>query len=302
MIYVLGSINMDLVANVSHMPIAGETMMADKFFVNPGGKGANQAVAVAKLGGEVKMIGKIGTDVYGKALRDNLSANGVDVEFVTEAEGSSGIAIILVEGGDNRIILENGANFKITKGDIESGLSKASAGDILIMQLEIPPEMVEYAAKLAKAKGVKVILNPAPAVPLNDSLLSYCDIVSPNESECEILTGINPSDDVNIALAVKHFYKKGVGQVVITLGAKGAVVTEGNIITPIEPQKVKVVDTTSAGDTFIGACALKLYEGRDIVEAGRFASVASSITIQRAGASSSIPTKEEVEKVLQKLK
>ncbi len=299
MIYVLGSINMDMVARVGYMPKNGETLTAEKFYVNPGGKGANQAVAIAKLGGEVKMIGKVGADANGKALVDNLVNSGVDATCVTVTDAvNTGVAMIIVENGDNRIILDKGANHAFTKEDVEEGLKDAKAGDVLIMQLEVPLEIVEYAAEKAQAIGMAVILNPAPAVPLSDDLLSKVDIISPNESETEILTGVSPEDEVHLALAVKKFYQKGVKKVIITMGSRGAAIAEGQTITYIEPRKVKAVDTTSAGDTFVGACAVMLTKGKTLEESARFASVASSITITREGAAQSIPTLKEVEEVM----
>ena len=302
MIYVLGSINMDMVANVPYMPKSGETLSADKFYTNPGGKGANQAVAIAKLGGEVKMIGKVGNDAFGAPLKEHLSAFGVNVDFITRAETNSGLAMIIVEKGDNRIILDKGANYAITEKDVDEGLFDAKEGDVLVMQLEIPLEIVEYAARLAKSKNMTVVLNPAPAVKLNENLMQYVDIVAPNESEAEILTGISPAGDVEIALTVKKLYALGAKRVIITLGGRGSVISEGQSITYIKPRKVKVVDTTSAGDTFIGAFVLKFAGGASAVEAANFASVASSITITREGAANSIPTLKEVQEVIDREK
>jgi ribokinase len=298
MIYVLGSINMDMVMTVPYLPKNGETLSADKFYINPGGKGANQAVAIAKLGGAVKMIGKVGRDANGRALKENLSAFGVDVSCVTETETSSGLAMIIVEGGDNRIILYKGANHCVCEADVNQGLKDACPGDILIMQLEIPIEIVDYAAAAAKNKGMTVILNPAPAVALSESLMQNVDVIAPNESETEILTGVNPSGDVELALAVKKLYSLGVKKVIVTLGARGAAVAEGQNIDYIPARKVKAVDTTSAGDTFVGACALKLSEGKTLKEAAEFAAVASSITITREGAAVSIPSLKEVQEVI----
>lgn len=298
MIYVLGSINMDMVAVPPYMPKNGETLTANKYYTNPGGKGANQASAIAKLGGKVKMIGKVGSDAYGPVMKNNLASYGVDVEDVTTAEGNSGIAIIIVVDGDNRIILDPGANFKVTKEDVDKGLCKAKSGDILIMQLEVPMDIVTYAADEAKKKGMTVILNPAPAVKLGQDLLCNVDIITPNETETEILTGISPDSEVELTLAVKEYYKYGIKNVVITMGSRGAIVTYGNNIVPIEARKVKAVDTTSAGDTYVGAIAVKLDAGVDIVTACKFASVASSITVTHAGAAQSIPTLEEVEEIM----
>lgn len=299
MIYVLGSINMDMVARVPHMPVGGETLTADKYYVNPGGKGANQAVAIAKLGGKVAMIGKVGSDETGDALKNNLKAMGVDESMVTRAEVPSGIAMIIVEGGENRIILYKGANHSVTKADVDEGLKNAKPGDALVMQLEIPLETVTYAAAVAKQKGMLVLLNPAPAVPLGEELLKNVDIIAPNETETEILTGVGLDSDVHIALAVKKLYQLGVKRVIITMGSRGSIVAEGQTITPVEPRKVKAVDTTSAGDTFVGATVLRYLDGDTLEDAARFASVASSITVTREGAAQSIPTLEEVKKVIE---
>lgn len=299
MIYVLGSINMDMVARVPHMPVGGETLTADKYYVNPGGKGANQAVAIAKLGGKVAMIGKVGSDETGDALKNNLKAMGVDESMVTRADVPSGIAMIIVEGGENRIILYKGANHSVTKADVDEGLKNAKPGDALVMQLEIPLETVTYAAAVAKQKGMLVLLNPAPAVPLGEELLKNVDIIAPNETETEILTGVGLDSDVHIALAVKKLYQLGVKRVIITMGSRGSIVAEGQTITPVEPRKVKAVDTTSAGDTFVGATMLRYLDGDTLEDAARFASVASSITVTREGAAQSIPTLDEVKKVIE---
>ena len=299
MIYVLGSINMDMVARVPHMPVGGETLTADKYYVNPGGKGANQAVAIAKLGGKVAMIGKVGSDETGDALKNNLKAMGVDESMVTRADVPSGIAMIIVEGGENRIILYKGANHSVTKADVDEGLKNAKPGDALVMQLEIPLETVTYAAAVAKQKGMLVLLNPAPAVPLGEEVLKNVDIIAPNETETEILTGVGLDSDVHIALAVKKLYQLGVKRVIITMGSRGSIVAEGQTITPVEPRKVKAVDTTSAGDTFVGATVLRYLDGDTLEDAARFASVASSITVTREGAAQSIPTLEEVKKVIE---
>lgn len=299
MIYVLGSINMDMVARVPHMPVGGETLTADKYYVNPGGKGANQAVAIAKLGGKVAMIGKVGSDETGDALKNNLKAMGVDESMVTRADVPSGIAMIIVEGGENRIILYKGANHSVTKADVDEGLKNAKRGDALVMQLEIPLETVTYAAAVAKQKGMLVLLNPAPAVPLGEELLKNVDIIAPNETETEILTGVGLDSDVHIALAVKKLYQLGVKRVIITMGSRGSIVAEGQTITPVEPRKVKAVDTTSAGDTFVGATVLRYLDGDTLEDAARFASVASSITVTREGAAQSIPTLDEVKKVIE---
>ena len=299
MIYVLGSINMDMVAQVDRIPKIGETLGAKKFYVNQGGKGANQAVAIAKLGGNVKLIGKVGNDANGQFLLSALSSSGVDIECVSVADANSGIAMIAVENGDNRIIFDAGANSYVTEGDVDIGLADASENDILIMQLEIPMEIVEYASSVAKEKGMTVILNPAPAKSLSPLLLQNVDIIAPNESETKILTDIEVVDEVHLALAVRALYKTGVKKVVVTMGEKGSAVAEGQTITYIEPRKVNAVDTTSAGDTFIGALALCLAQGKGMVESAQFASVASSVTVTREGAAQSIPTLCEVKEIME---
>ncbi len=298
MIYVLGSINMDVVAKVPYVPVQGETMTADGFYINGGGKGANQAVAIAKLGGEVSMIGKVGADAFGTELKANLEAFGVNTQNVTISEKESGIAMILVQDGDNRIVLNPGANYDVTEADVDKGLDLAKKGDILIMQLEIPLAIVEYASIVAKKKGMTVVLNPAPAVELSDALLSNVDLIAPNESETAILSGVEPVGDVELALAVKKLRQKGAGDVLMTLGSRGSAVIEGQTITYVPARKVKAVDTTSAGDTFVGAVCLKLSEGKTLLEAAQFATYASSITVQRAGAAQSIPTITEVQALI----
>ena len=245
------------------------------------------------------MIGKVGSDETGDALKNNLKAMGVDESMVTRADVPSCIAMIIVEGGENRIILYKGANHSVTKADVDEGLKNAKPGDALVMQLEIPLETVTYAAAVAKQKGMLVLLNPAPAVPLGEELLKNVDIIAPNETETEILTGVGLDSDVHIALAVKKLYQLGVKRVIITMGSRGSIVAEGQTITPVEPRKVKAVDTTSAGDTFVGATVLRYLDGDTLEDAARFASVASSITVTREGAAQSIPTLEEVKKVIE---
>ena len=303
MIFVLGSINTDMVAVVPREVKVGETIICDKFYSGLGGKGANQAVAIAKLGGKVKFIGKVGNDENGKKAVEKLNEYGVDTEFVAVSETvSTGVALITVANGDNSIVAYGGANFDITCDEVDLALDGAETGDILVMQLEMPLSVVEYGARLAKEKGMKVILNPAPATEIEPSIYAMVDLICPNETETELLTGINPCDgEAYLALAVKNFYQKGVSEVLITMGSDGSAMAQGQTITYIEPRKVTAVDTTSAGDTFIGATALKLSQGKDLYSAVKFATVASSITVTREGASVSIPTESEVEEVIKSL-
>lgn len=295
MIFVLGSINMDIVARVPYIPKQGETMNADKFYVNQGGKGANQAVAIAKMGGQVKMIGKVGSDAFGVELKQTLLSYGVDITNVGDSKVNSGLAMIIVYENDNRIILDAGANYDVTEKDVDDGLKDAKEGDILIMQLEVPLSIVEYASVKAKEKGMITILNPAPAKELSDLTLANTDILAPNESETEILSGVCPNGDVELALAAKALYRKGVKKLLVTLGSRGSAVIEGQNITYVPAKKVNAVDTTSAGDTFVGATALMLSKGKTLLESAQFATYASAITVQREGAAQSIPTLEEVQ-------
>jgi len=302
MIYVLGSLNLDYVARLSRIPKRGETVLAEAFDTFCGGKGANQAAAVAKLGGKTAMVGCVGADAAGRRLKENLAAAGVDVARVATNGADSGLAMIWVEGGDNRIAVAANANSLIEKAEIDGALAGAGAGDILMAQLEIPPGIVLYALKAAKAKGMTTILNPAPAIPdLTGEIFDYTDIITPNETETEILTGVNPVDTVHTALAVKKLFALGIRQVVITLGKRGAACAEGHTITEIDAIDVKVVDTTAAGDTFVGALATRIEAGFDLAAACRYANCAATITVQRRGAAVSIPTKEEVEEFIMKM-
>ena len=298
MIYVLGSLNMDYVGRFSHVPRAGETILCESFELFCGGKGANQAIAVAKLGGEVAMIGCVGNDDNGRTLKENLLAANVDAEYVIEKEGSSGLAMIWVEGSDNRIAVAPNANFLIDESDVGECLSAAKSGDILIAQLETPLEIVLYAFRKAKEKGLTTSLNPAPAAKnLNQEFYQYTDIIALNETEAEILTGINPVGSASINSVIKKLQNFGVKKIILTLGERGAFCAEGETITEIKGEKVNAVDTTAAGDTFVGAVAERLSAGIDFVAACQFANCASSITVQRRGAAVSIPGREEVEAI-----
>ncbi len=300
MIYVLGSINTDVVAVVERQPKPGETMAAVKSYIGSGGKGANQAVAVSRLGGSAVMIGAVGSDAFGEQMKDNLISNGVDVTKVKTTHGSTGMALITVENGENRIIYSAGANSKITNSDVDEALKDAKEGDALLSQLEIPIDVVEYAFGKAKQKGMLTVLNPAPAVKdLPPDLLKNADIIVPNETETEILTGVIPTGDVELALAVKHLRLKGANDIVVTLGERGSAVCSGQTITYVQPRQVDVVDTTCAGDTFVGAMLLRLMRGEELLSAAQFASVASSVTITREGAAASIPSEDEVLSIIE---
>lgn len=288
-ILVIGSINMDMVINTPVLPKLGETLMGSGFMTSGGGKGANQATAIAKINGRCDMIGAVGCDEFGKVLCDNLESYGVDTSGISSLDCSTGVAVITVCNGDNHIIVDMGANGKVTPEIIDANTDLIKQADIVVMQLEIPMETVIYAAKKARECGAKVLLNPAPAAKLPEELLRNTDILIPNEHEAEIITG---TSDMSKAIEILKSY--GVGQVIITLGSEGSVYTAGDEVRTCGAFKTEAVDTTAAGDTFIGAYCAAMCDGRDIDYAVKFASLASSITVARRGAAVSIPTMEEI--------
>ena len=288
-ILVIGSINMDMVINTPVLPKLGETLMGSGFMTSGGGKGANQATAIAKINGKCNMIGAVGCDEFGKVLCDNLESYGVDTCGVSRLECNSGVAVITVCNGDNHIIVDMGANGKVTPELIDKNMDLVKQADIVVMQLEIPMETVVYAAKKTREYGGKVLLNPAPAAKLPDELLHNVDILIPNEHEAEIITGT-----ADMAEAIEILKGSGVGQVIITLGNEGSIYTDGDKVKTSPAFKTQAVDTTAAGDTFIGAYCAAVCEGKDTDYAVKFASLASSITVARRGAAMSIPTMDEI--------
>ena len=292
-ILIIGSINIDLVINTDILPKLGETIHGRNFMTAYGGKGANQAVAVAKLYGKADMIGAVGNDEFGKLLKSNLEANAVNTEGVKISETNSGVAVITVCGGDNHIILDGGANDTVSPAWIDANTELIKNADIVIFQLEIPMETIIYAAKKAKEYGCKVLLNPAPAAKLPEELLSYTDIIIPNEHEAAIITGYENEED-----ALKALYDDGKRNIIITLGSKGCIYNDGKEIKSQTSFKVKAIDSTAAGDSFIGGYCSVLCEGKTMEEAIRFATAVSAITVSRAGASVSIPTRTEVDEFL----
>lgn len=293
-IYIVGSLNMDLVIETEKMPEAGMTVTGGGFMTNPGGKGANQAAAVGKLGGNAYMVGAVG-ESFGDELVKALERHSVSAEFVERHTGvSSGIAVIVVADGDNRIILEKGANARLSFDAIDRALMTASEGDFLVTQLEISQAAVRYALQKAKEKKMVTLLNPAPSAPLEDGILPYCDYFAPNQSETEFYTGIYPSDEKTAEAASRALQQMGVANTLITMGVSGSYALCGNESYRAEAFPVKAVDTTAAGDTFVGGFVTRLSEGASVFEAMRFASKASSITVTRRGAQQSIPTRDEI--------
>ena len=296
-IVVVGSCNTDMVINMERLPLPGETLLGGKFFMNAGGKGANQAVAAARLGGKVSFVAKVGNDPFGMRAIDQYKAEGIGTKYVVvDKEQPSGVALILVDSrGENSIAVASGANAHLLPEDIDRAKSVIEEGDILLMQLETPMETIEYAAQMAKRAGKKVILNPAPAQMLPESLLRNLYMLIANETEAEYISGTQITDMDSVARAADIICHKGVENVVITLGSKGAFIKERGAYHQVSALKVKAVDATAAGDTFCGAVCVALSEGRSITEAVEFANRAAAITVTRMGAQSSLPYRREVE-------
>ena len=282
-IFIVGSLNYDLVINAPYMPVGGETIKGSDFMTNAGGKGANQAYAAAKLGGEVYMCGAVGDDSFGEALIESLNSVGANTDFVKKVpKTSTGVAVIVVTEGENRIIIDSGANAKITNEDIDKFLENAERGDIFLTQLESPIDVVGYALMHAKEKGLTVILNPAPASVEIKKYLSYVDIITPNETELEILGG----KDLLLGL--------GIETVITTLGAQGYEIASNNGAKIYPCIKVKAVDTTAAGDTASGGLCVGLSKGETLEKAIAFGSLAASIACTRRGAQMSVPSLNEL--------
>ena len=295
-IVVVGSLNMDLVMRTPRMPVGGETLHGHGFSTLPGGKGANQAVACARLGGKVSMIGQVGDDGFGQTLRAGLSDDGIDVSKVKLiSEAGTGVAMILVEDvGQNRIVLAPGANGALKPADIDSAATEIAGAAMLVVQLEVPMSVVLRAMSLARAAGVPVLLNPAPAASLPDEIWSQVDILVPNESEASLLAGIAVVDAPSAFAAARIFRQRGVACVLITLGEQGVAVLNELGERHIPAQLVKAVDTTAAGDTFIGGLAAGLVEGLALDEAVALGQRASALCVTRHGAQPSIPYRREL--------
>ncbi len=295
-IVVIGSCNTDMVVKSDRLPVPGETVLGGAFMMNPGGKGANQAVTVARMGGSIAFVAKTGNDLFGKQSIEMYKDEAINTDYIfSDPNLPSGVALISVDtNGENCIVVASGANAALKPKDIDKARSIIEEADILLMQLEVPIETVEYAAKIAHESGVKVILNPAPAAFLSDELFKYLYAIIPNKSEAEVLSGVNVADWESAKLAADVISLKGVEIVVITLGSKGSLIKDGNIYHQIPALKINAIDTTAAGDTFCGTVCVGLSEGMKIEDAVIMATKAAGITVTRAGAQASIPYRKEL--------
>jgi len=295
-ILIVGSSNTDMVIKTQNFPAPGETILGGRFLMNAGGKGANQAVAAARLGGIVTFVGKIGDDIFGKQAVQQLEDEGINVDFVAvDPENPSGVALITIDvKGENSIVVAPGSNGTLSAADFDKAMAMLNDSEFVLMQLEIPIPTVEHIARIAATKQKKVVLNPAPAAKLSDELLKNLYIITPNETEAELLTGIKVTDEPSALKSATFLHEKGIEIVIITMGSAGAFLFANGKSEIISAPKVEAVDTTAAGDTFNGALVVALSEGNTIQEAIAFANKAAAISVTRIGAQSSVPFRKEI--------
>ena len=295
-IVVIGSTNTDMVVKSRKIPSPGETILGGTFMMNPGGKGANQAVAAARLNGNVTFVTKMGNDLFGEQAKHIFDFEGIDSRYiVNDPKNPSGIALIMVDqNGENCIVVAPGSNGTLSAYDIAEDVYGDDPSDVFLMQLEVPVSTIEFVAQKVSERGNRVILNPAPARQLSDDLLNCVDIITPNEVEAEILTGIKVVDAASAEEAADKLMSTGVKNVIITMGAAGAFLHTDKVSKLIPVVPVRAVDTTAAGDVFNGALAVAISEGKDLEEAVVFANKAASISVTRMGAQASAPYRKEI--------
>lgn len=297
---VAGSLNMDLVVRAPRIPRPGETIIGSDFRNVPGGKGANQAVAAARLGADVSMVGRVGRDTFADPLLENLAADGIDHTYVTrDREAATGVALIVVdEAGENSIVVASGANARFSPSDVEAAEATLASADVVLLQLESPLETVRRAAELGRANGATVLLNPAPARELPDELLALVDVLIPNETEAALLTDRPVDGEEDARAAAGDLLESGVDVVILTLGERGALLAREGDVTLIPSFEVDAVDTTAAGDAFVGSFAVALAEGRSLTDAVRRGNAAGALAATRMGAQPSLPTRDALERMV----
>jgi len=299
-IIVVGSSNTDMIIKLERIPRPGETILGGEFVTAAGGKGANQAVGAACAGGQVTFIARVGRDMLGEQAVAGFMRHGINVDHVLrDPAAPSGVALIFVaKDGENSIAVAGGANGRLSSADVKKAAKVFAGASVLVMQLETPLATLQTAAELAAKAGVRVILNPAPARPLPDKLLRHVSVLTPNETEAELLTGIAVTTDTSAAKAAAKLRARGVETVILTLGARGAFIADATGSRRVPGFKVKAVDTTAAGDIFNGALAVALAEHQPLDQAVRFANAAAAISVTRLGAQPSAPSRKEIAKLL----
>ena len=294
-ILVIGSTNTDMTAFCGKMPAPGETVLGNDFVMGPGGKGANQAVAAKRLGGDVKFICKVGDDIFGENTKRHFKEEGLDISGVMISKKPSGVALITVDqSAENCIVVASGANNDYTEEDIRSCKEAILESEILLMQLEIPVPAVLEAAKIAHEAGKTVVLNPAPAIDLPEEIFRYVTLFIPNQHELAKYSGMPVDGEESAANAAREMMSKGVDRLIVTMGSKGSLVCQEDGTVFVPARKVKAVDTTGAGDCYCGALCVALSEGKSLLEAAEFATKAAGVAVQRAGAQVAMPYRNEI--------
>lgn len=296
---VVGSLNMDVILEVERLPQVGETLLSSQASLAHGGKGANQAVAIARLGGQVHMVGKLGDDAFGEQIRQGLEAAGVDTSFVgTTPQTLTGLALIMLAQGDNTIVVASGANYTVTPEDVDAASAAFEDSQVLLVQFELPLDTVARAMELAQKRGLTVILDPGPARECPVEFLALADYITPNQTEASMLTGIQVLDQETARQAAHRLLEHARQGVIVKMGGAGSLIITRDSEHHIEVIPVDVVDTTAAGDAFCGALAVGLAGGLSLLEAARFANVVGALTVTRLGAQPSLPTRAEVERFI----